>query len=241
MLAGRQITWFDEKGGVRQFTLELAGCVCKRSQAPTAREGTELELATPDRTYRLDTETVEQAGRWLAALCEATGTEATPPAEVTPPGASAVDAGSECVTQVEASGAGDILPASAAVDARSKSTTQLVQRSQSAKQDLHPRHDVFAVVVDELALRNQPSLRGSAVADKAFRGDRLHAKSIREGWICLDNDTWAEMNHGVWSHKHLFTLYACCIRFLCTDVRIVWMWGACTVQASRRVLCQKVG
>ena len=47
VLVGEQLTWFDDKGGVRQFTLELAGCVCQRSQAPMASADAELELVSP--------------------------------------------------------------------------------------------------------------------------------------------------------------------------------------------------
>ena len=43
VLAGGQLTWFDDKGGVRQFTVQLASCTCKRSKAPMASTGAELE------------------------------------------------------------------------------------------------------------------------------------------------------------------------------------------------------
>jgi hypothetical protein len=228
VLAGGQLTWFDDKGGARQFTLQLAGCACKRSQAPMASTGSELELVAPDRTYRLDAESMEHAERWLVALCEATGAGGGAGG-----GAAGTTAGSTATAACTATATATDVTSGLGPSSRSSDQTQahglpdtsvdervlleraryLVQRTQQAQQEefvVDARADVFAVVVDEVALRNRPSHRGSVVVGKAVRGDRLHVQATQDAWARLDNNNWTEITNGARLHLDVGSVSCCC-------------------------------
>ena len=365
VLVGEQLTWFDDKGGARQFTLELAGCVCQRSQAPMASANAELELVSPGRTYRLEAESIEDAERWLVALCKATdaaasaaaaaaaaaagsggggargcargcddddehrrierfgselaantdgsqtGAPASTPRErqrpeqhVEPSGSSpfvarldgsprrpsdiragradhhhrhdaagaagagggATAAAATADSADRAGGSGATVTADAADDDNHHPTStpsdetqtlldasdgaqllqrarQLVERTQQANQEevvLDDRPGVVVVVVDEVPMRNRPSHRGSVVVGRAFRGDRLHVQATDSNWMCFDNNSWAEISNGMYSHLAVDSIsYSAGITFtlLSNNACICMTFGA---QAHRYVLCQAV-
>ncbi len=231
VLAGGQLTWFDDKGGVRQFTLQLADCACKRSQAPTASTGAELELITPDRTHRLVAESMEHTEQWLAALCEATGAGGGAASSAAAGSTDAANAAATAATAAATAAATGPDMSSVGPSSRSSDQTQalglpetsvdervlleraryLVQRTQQAKHEVvDARADVFTVVVDEVALRNHPSHRGSVVIGKAVRGDRLHVQATQEAWARLDNNSWTEITNGARSQMAVGYVSSCC-------------------------------
>lgn len=193
---GRQLGVFDGKGGVRQALVDLAaeGCVCRRSEAPGAR-ATELELLTSERTHRLGAETDELCELWLAALREAIAGGSAAAAPVVG-GASAGAAAAPVVGGVGASLEDED---DEALMARAR---QLVRDAAHHMPAPEPAPalaaNVYVVVVDAVALRAKPSVRGSAVVGTALRGERLQVVAVRDGWAYVEGDTprWAAVANG---------------------------------------------